>query len=107
MAKLAKDRAGDNQAMLTLAKTMQDDHQANEDAVAALSRQKNVIIEGTPASIDEKYKHMENLKGAQFNEAFLKDAVADHSKALRFFENEKGQFRSDPDVRYTWTRLSR
>jgi len=61
MAKVAKDKAGDNQALLTLAKTMQDDHQANEDAVTALSRQKSVKIEGTSATIDEKRKNMENL----------------------------------------------
>jgi putative membrane protein len=99
MAKLAKDRAGDNQALLTLAKTMQDDHQANEDAVTALSRAKNVKIEGTPASIDQRYKEMDNLKGGQFNQAFLNDAVEGHSKALRFFEDEKGRFGSDPDVK--------
>jgi putative membrane protein len=98
MGKLAHDRAGDNQALLTLAKTIQDDHQANEDAVTALSRAKNVKIEGTPASVDQKYKDMENLKGAQFNEAFLTDAVEGHTKALAFFEGEKGKFRSDPDV---------
>lgn len=40
MSKLASDKAGDNQALLTFAKTMKGDHQANEDAVTALSRQK-------------------------------------------------------------------
>jgi putative membrane protein len=98
MSKLAKDKAGENQALLTLAKTMQDDHQANEDAVTALSRSKNVKIEGTPASIDQRYKEMDNLKGAQFDQAFLNDAVEGHTKALRFFEGEKGKFSGDPDV---------
>jgi putative membrane protein len=98
MAKLARDKAGDNQALLTLAKTMQGDHQANEDAVTALSTQKNVKIQGTPGSIDQREKQMENLSGAQFNEAFLTEAVEGHSRALRFFEGEKGKFHSDPDV---------
>src|SRR5215469_14787468 len=98
MAKLAKDKAGDNQALMTLAKTMQGDHQANEDAVTALSRQKNVKIEGTPAAIDTREKHFENLNGGAFNEAFLSEAVEGHSKALRFFESEKGKFHGDPDV---------
>lgn len=98
MAKLAHDKAGDNQAMLTLAKTMQDDHQANEDAVTALSRSKNVKIQGTPASIDTREKHFEGLNGGAFNEAFLKEAVEGHAKALQFFEGEKGKFHGDPDV---------
>ena len=98
MAKLASDKAGDNQALLTFAKTCKGDHQANEDAVTALSRAKNVKIEGTPASIDEHEKQMENLSGGAFNEAFLTEAVQGHAKALQFFESEKGKFRSDPDV---------
>jgi putative membrane protein len=98
MAKVAKDKAGDNQALLTLAKTMQDDHQANEDALTALSRQKNVKVEGTPGAIDEKKKNMENLNGGQFNEAFLKDAIEGHSQALSYFEGERAKFKGDPDV---------
>jgi putative membrane protein len=98
MAKLAKDKAGDNQALTTYAETIQGDHEANEDAVTALSRQKNVKIEGTPASIETKKKDMQNLNGAQFDQAFLNDAVEDHSRALEFFETEKGKFRGDPEV---------
>jgi putative membrane protein len=99
MAKMASDKAGDNQALLTLAKTMQADHQANEDAVTALSKAKNVKIEGTPASVDQKNQQMDNLKGGQFNEAFLNDAVSGHTQALHFFESEKSKFGSDPDVK--------
>jgi putative membrane protein len=98
MAKLARDKAGDNQALMTLAKTLEGDHQANEDAVTALSRQQNVTLQGTPASIDKKYKRMDNLNGAEFNQAFLSDAIAGHSKALEFFEAEKAKFRGDPAV---------
>jgi putative membrane protein len=98
MAKLASDKAGDNQALLTLTKTLKGDHQANEDAVTALSRAKNVKIEGTPGSIGEHERQMENLSGGAFNEAFLTEAVQGHAKALQFFESEKGKFRSDPDV---------
>jgi len=98
MGKTAADKAGDNQALLTMAKTMRDDHQANEDAVSALARAKNVKIEGTPGSISDKLKRMDNLNGAQFNHAFLSDAVQDHTRALRFFETERGKFRADPDV---------
>jgi putative membrane protein len=98
MAKLAHNKAGDNQTMLTFAKTMQDDHQANEDAVTALSKQNNVKIEGTPASIDEKNKQLDNLSGGQFNEAFLKEIIMGHTAALSYFESERAKFKNDPDV---------
>ena len=98
LAKLARDKAGDNQALMTFAKTIESDHKANEDAVAALSRQKNVTLTGTPASIDQKYKRMESLNGAEFNRAFLRDSVKDHSEALAFFEADKTKFRNDPNI---------
>ena len=98
LAKLARDKAGDNQALKTFAKTLESDHKANEDAVTVLSRQENVALSGTPASIDLKYKRMESLNGADFNRAFLNDAVKDHSEALAFFEADKTKFRNDPNV---------
>ena len=98
LAKLARDKAGDNQALKTFAKTLESDHKANEDAVTALSRQENVALSGTPASIDQKYKRMESLNGADFNRAFLNDAVKDHSEALAFFEADKTKFSNDPNV---------
>src|SRR5215472_6716788 len=45
-AKTATSKAGDNQALLTFAATVKGDHEANEDAVSALARQKNVKLEG-------------------------------------------------------------
>jgi putative membrane protein len=98
LAKLAHDKDSDNQAMMTLAKTFESDHKANEDAVAALSREKNIALSGTPASIEVKYKRMKSLNGAEFNQAFLTDAVKDHSKALAFFEADQTKFRNDPSV---------
>lgn len=98
MAKTAQNKAGDNQALLTFAKTMQADHQANEDAVSALANQKNVKINPTPAEMSNKIHQMEDLKGAQFDSALLNGEVRDHEKALRYFEGEKGKFHSDPNV---------
>ena len=46
-AKLAHEKAGDNQALLTYADTIKGDHEANEESVSALSRQKSVKLEGT------------------------------------------------------------
>ena len=49
-AKLAHEKAGDNQALLTYADTIKRDHEANEESVNALSRQKSVKLEGTDSS---------------------------------------------------------
>jgi putative membrane protein len=98
LAKLARDKASDNQALKTFAQTLESDHKANEDAVTTLSRQENVTLNGTPASIEVKYKRMESLDGADFNRAFLRDSVKDHSEALAFFEADKRKFRNDPNI---------
>jgi predicted outer membrane protein len=98
LAKLARDKAGDNQAMTTFAKTLECDHKANEDAVTALSREKDIALSGTPASIEVKYKRMKSLNGTDFDRAFLSDAIKDHSEALAFFESDERQFRNDPSV---------
>jgi putative membrane protein len=98
MAKELKSKAGDNQALVTLADTMRDDHKANQTALEALASQKNVKLKSY-----EKNKAVEdqldNLKGAQFNETFLSIDIRDHEKALAAFRRAKSEFSSDPDVR--------
>jgi predicted outer membrane protein len=96
-AKLAHDRAGDNQALLTYADTIKGDHEANEEAVSALSRQKSIKLNGTDSSkVDNS--PLRNLKGGAFNEAYLADQVQGHKDALEAFMSAKGQFRGDPDM---------
>lgn len=93
-AKTAHSKAGDNQAMMTYADTIKGDHAANEDAVAALSRQKSIKLEGTKA-VDDK---LSNLKGGDFNAAYLNDQISGHHEALATFKNAKNEFKSDPDM---------
>jgi putative membrane protein len=98
MAKELKSKAGDNQALVTLADTMRDDHKDNQAALEALANQKNVKLNSY-----EKNKAVEdqldNLKGAQFNETFLSMDIRDHEKALAAFRRAKSELSSDPDVR--------
>ena len=96
-AKLAHDKAGDNQALLTYADTIKGDHEANEESVSALSRQKSVKLEGTDTTKVDK-SPMRDLKGGAFNEAYLADQVKGHEEALREFESARGQFKGDPDM---------
>ncbi len=98
MAKELKSKAGDNQALATMAETMREDHKANQTALEALASQKNVTLksyEKNKAAEDQ----LDNLKGAQFNRTFLNMDIRDHEKALAAFRRAKTEFSSDPEVR--------
>lgn len=96
-AKLAHDKAGDNQALITYADTIKGDHEANEESVSALSRQKSIKLEGTDSTKVDK-SPLKDLKGGAFNEAYLADQVQGHKEALSAFKSAQGQFRGDPDM---------
>jgi putative membrane protein len=97
-AKTAKDKAGDNQSLTTYAETLKGDHEANQEAVKALSSQKNVKLESVPSEVDQKVKALDRLDGGAFNTAFLRDEVIDHEKALSSFKSARSKFKEDPDV---------
>ncbi len=97
MAKELKSKAGDNQALITMADTIQEDHKANQAALEALASQKKVTLksyEKNKAAQDQ----LDNLKGAQFNQSFLKIDIRDHEKALASFRRARSEFSGDPDV---------
>ena len=97
MAKELKSKAGDNQALITMADTIQEDHKANQAALEALASQKKVTLksyEKNKAAQDQ----LDNLKGAQFNQSFLKMDIRDHEKALASFRRARSEFSGDPDV---------
>ncbi|MBV8454149.1 MAG: DUF4142 domain-containing protein [Deltaproteobacteria bacterium] len=98
MAKTAKDKVNNNQGLTTFADILEADHKVNEDAVAALARQKGVKIEGTPASVDVKVKQLDNLTGGAFNEAFLRTEITDHEKAIALFERARSEAAADPEM---------
>ena len=95
MATLADSKAGDDQALKTFANTLKADHQANEQAVEALLREKNLKLEGTE---NPGTSSLSNLKGAAFNQAFLTDEVNDHEKAIREFKKARSEMSADPNM---------
>jgi len=96
-AKMADSKAGDNQALITYADTIRGDHEANEEAVSALSRQKSIKLEGTNPDKVEKAP-MKDLSGGAFNDAYLDEQIKGHKDALSMFESAKGNYKSDPDM---------
>jgi putative membrane protein len=97
-AKIAHNKAGENQALITYADTIRGDHEANEEAVSALSRQKSIKLEGTNPDKVEK-NSLKDLSGGAFNDAYLDDQIKGHKEALSMFESAKGTYASDPDVK--------
>lgn len=98
-AKTAKDKAGEHQPLITYAETLKADHEANQEAVKALTAQKNVKLNTTPEKVDEQVKALDKLDGGAFNAAFLQDEIKDHEKALREFKTARSGFNEDPDVK--------
>ncbi len=96
-ANLARSRAGDNQALMSYADTLRADHKINEDAVAALARQKDVTLHGTKTRQAVTAK-LQSLKGGEFNEAFLTNEIASHKKAIDEFKSFQSQAQNDPDL---------
>ena len=96
-AKIAHSKAGDNQALVTYADTIRGDHEANEEAVSALSRQKSVKLEGTNPDKVEKGS-LKDLNGGAFNDAYLDDQIKGHKDALSMFKSAESTYRSDPDM---------
>jgi putative membrane protein len=97
-AKELRSKAGDNQALVTMADTFTGDHKANQDAVEALAKQKNVTLESYKPDKTEQDK-LDNLKGAHLNDEFLNASVRDHKNALAAFKEAKTSLGGDPDVR--------
>jgi len=96
-AKLAHRNAGDNQALMTYADTVKGDHEANEEAVSSLSRQKSIKLDGTDsAKVDNS--PLRKLRGGAFNQAYVEDQVKGHKEALGVFERAKSEFKGDRDM---------
>src|ERR1700732_1957608 len=69
-AKELRSKAGDNQALVTMADTLTQDHKANQAALETLAKQKNITLDSYKPNRAEEDR-LDSLKGAEFNEAFL------------------------------------
>jgi predicted outer membrane protein len=97
-AKELRSKAGDNQALVTMADTLSQDHKANQLALEALAKQKNINLDAYKPNLVQE-ERMDNLKGARFDQAFLKMDVRDHKQALSEFKAARENLNGDPDVK--------
>ena len=96
-AKELRSKVGDNQALITMADTLQQDHKANQTALEALAKQKNITLDSYSPNKDQQDR-LDDLNGAAFNREFFKTDIADHKKALATFKSAKGNMTEDRDV---------
>src|SRR5580658_10832076 len=64
-AKELRSKAGDNQALVTMADTLSQDHKANQTALEALAKQKNITLDSYKPNEAEEDR-LDNLNGAEF-----------------------------------------
>jgi putative membrane protein len=97
-AKALRSKAGDNQALVTMADTLTQDHKANQAALESLAKQENVSLDSYKPNKAEQDR-LDNLNGAQFNHEFLGANVRDHKEALANFKRAKIEMASDPNIK--------
>ena len=98
LGKLAIDR-GTNDAVKSLGQRLMRDHQQANEQLKQIAARQNLQL---PQQLDEKHQkkvqEFSRLSGAQFDQAFLKDAVKDHEHDIAKFEAEAKNGK-DPAVR--------
>jgi putative membrane protein len=98
LGELAQQNGG-SQAVKDFGKTMVTDHWQADQELKDLAAKKNVTL---PTALDKKHQQVVDrlsaLKGAAFDQAYIKDMVADHEGDIKEFEREamKGK---DSDVK--------
>jgi hypothetical protein len=96
-ATMLRGKAGDNQAMITMADTMTGDFKANQEAVKALADSRKITLNAykKDTAADDA---MAKLNGARFNSAFFAKSVRDQKGAIEAFKTARRSFRNDHDM---------
>jgi putative membrane protein len=83
----AQTRAA-NPAVKAFADRMVDEHTANQHALGALAKKRNVAVSDDPDP-DRLIRigSLQKLKGVKFDHAYVKIMVEDHQSAVSLFEN--------------------
>ena len=77
---------------------MAQDHQKANDELNRILTEKGITVPTSTAKTTRMSDRLQNLNGADFDRAYMKDAVKDHKKDLAEFKNEAANGR-DPEIR--------
>ena len=68
---------------------MARDHQAADQELSRIISQKSASVSDESGMMDaHMIKHLQNLKGADFDAAYIKHMVRDHKQTIREFQKE-------------------
>jgi len=95
MGRMAVERASDP-AVKQFGQMMIDDHSKANTELEALARQKGVSP--PPEASDAKQSQLANMRGDQFDKAYVSMMLADHQKDVAEFQKQ-ARSASDPDVK--------
>jgi putative membrane protein len=88
LGQLAQQKAS-NQQVKQFAQRMIDDHNKNLDQVKQVAQQEGVTLPEKPAAKDEATKNrLEKLSGKEFDHAYMRDMVKDHTTDVAKFKDE-------------------
>jgi putative membrane protein len=98
MGQLAQSN-GSSQKVKDFGQKLVDDHTQNNQQLQQLAQQKGVqlSVQEKPAEQSTKSK-LENVKGAQFDKAFMQHEKDDHAKLLSQLKQQQDQIQ-DPDLK--------
>ncbi len=96
-AAMLRSKAGDNQAMISMADTMTGDSKANQEAVKALADSRKITLKAYKKDTAAN-DAMAKLNGARFNSAFFAKSVRDQKGAIEAFKTARRSFSNDRDM---------
>ena len=98
LGELAQQQAKDEQVIQFGERMVQDHGRANEKLMAIAEQKAIQLPQELSGDAQQKYEEMQQLSGAEFDEAYMDEMVEDHEKDIELFEQqvESGK---DPDLR--------
>jgi putative membrane protein len=88
LGELAQQQAKDEHVVQFGQRMVQDHGQANEKLMAIAEQKAIQLPQELSGDAQEKYEEMQQLSGAEFDEAYMDDMVEDHEKDIELFEQQ-------------------
>jgi putative membrane protein len=98
LAELAKNHAASPDIKKFAERLIADHTKANEQLIAAAKAAKITVPTSLPEESVKAIDRFKNLKGAEFDKAYIKHMVEEHEKAVKLFENASRNLK-DPGLK--------
>ncbi len=89
---------GTNSDLKVYAQHILDDHALSNAEIQALARLKGIALPD-PAKIDDPAERLSGLTGIEFDQAFVREEIDGHLKAIAEFEKEDQSATTDSDIK--------